>query len=200
MSIDKLNFNNTINVEDEWFINENLDLAYLSTLTSDSVPSHTSTDIDSDLVYSMHALTSLHVLIRSSFMTHEKASDALGAFFKVPAKYTAQKTILFGRIESESMTSESLEGDFVCPWFFHYVKKWHCTMEKIGYDLTKRYVLNFDKGRQALLWSFVLKDKTLNYYHKTRRGLGYVFTLISSDPKSEKWVHHTTHREHHCGR
>jgi len=28
MSIDTPNFNTTTNVEDEWFINENLDLAY----------------------------------------------------------------------------------------------------------------------------------------------------------------------------
>jgi len=35
MSIDKLNFNIIANVEGEWFINENLDLAYLSVLASD---------------------------------------------------------------------------------------------------------------------------------------------------------------------
>ena len=33
-NVDKLNFNNTANVEGEWFINENLDLAYFSTLAS----------------------------------------------------------------------------------------------------------------------------------------------------------------------
>jgi len=33
-SIDKLDFNNTANDEGEWFINEDLDLAYFSTLAS----------------------------------------------------------------------------------------------------------------------------------------------------------------------
>jgi len=38
--------------------------------------------------------------------------------------------------------------------------------------------------------SFVLKGKDPNYYHKTRRGLGYVTTPISSDLESEKEVYH----------
>ena len=56
MSIDKLDFNNTANVEGEWFINENLDLTYLSSLASDSIPSDTSTDVESNHVSAMHAL------------------------------------------------------------------------------------------------------------------------------------------------
>ena len=47
-SIDELNSNTTANVEGKWFINENLDLAYFFAIASDSVPSDTSTDIDSD--------------------------------------------------------------------------------------------------------------------------------------------------------
>ena len=47
-SIDKLDFTTTVDVEGEWFINENLDLAYFSAFAFDSVPSDTSTDIDSD--------------------------------------------------------------------------------------------------------------------------------------------------------
>jgi len=35
MSIDKLDINTTANVEGEWFINENLDLAYFSAFASD---------------------------------------------------------------------------------------------------------------------------------------------------------------------
>ena len=50
MSIDKLDVNNTADIEGEWFINENLDLAYSSVVTSESVPSDTSTDMDSDPV------------------------------------------------------------------------------------------------------------------------------------------------------
>jgi len=47
-SIDKLDFDATINVEGEWFIKKNLDLAYFSAFASDSVLSHNSTDVDSD--------------------------------------------------------------------------------------------------------------------------------------------------------
>ena len=59
-SIDKLDFDTTANIEGKWFINEDLDLAYFSALDSDSVPSYTSTDVDSDHVSAMHALTLLH--------------------------------------------------------------------------------------------------------------------------------------------
>ena len=85
-SIDKLDFNNTANVEGEWSINENLDLAYLYALASDYVPSDFSIDINSDILSTIDALTSLHTPIRSSFIVHEKTSDAQGAFFEVPAK------------------------------------------------------------------------------------------------------------------
>jgi len=38
-NIGKLGSDTTANIEDEWFINENLDLAYFFAFTSDSVPS-----------------------------------------------------------------------------------------------------------------------------------------------------------------
>jgi len=34
------------------------------------------------------------------------------------------------------------------------------------------------------------KGKAPDFYHKIRRGLGYVSTPISPDFESEKWVHH----------
>ena len=104
MSIDKLDFNNTANVEGEWFITENLDSTYLSSLASDSIPPDTSTDVESNRVSAMHALTSLHAPRRLFFMTHERVCDTHGAFFKVPVKYKGQKPILFGRIKSEPIS------------------------------------------------------------------------------------------------
>ena len=50
--------------------------------------------------------------------------------------------------------------------------------------------LNFGKGRRSLLWSFVPKAKTPDYYHRTRRGLGYVSTPIPSASKSEESLYH----------
>jgi len=70
--IDKLNFNNTANYIGERFINEDLDLAYFFMLASYSIPSDTSTNVDSDFVSAMHALASLHTPIRLCFMTHER--------------------------------------------------------------------------------------------------------------------------------
>jgi len=47
-SADKLDFNTTINVEGEWFINEDLNLVYFSVFAFNSIPSDTNTDMDSD--------------------------------------------------------------------------------------------------------------------------------------------------------
>ena len=63
-------------------------------------------------------------------------------------------------------------------------------MERTGYDFTKRSGINFSKGKRALLRSFVPKGKDPDYYNKTRRGLDYVFTLVSSDFESEEEVYH----------
>ena len=68
MSINKLDVNNTSNDVSEWYINKELDLAYLSVFASDSVPSNTSTDVGDDPWSAIDALTSLHVLVRSSLM------------------------------------------------------------------------------------------------------------------------------------
>ena len=47
-SINKLDVNNTANDVGEWYINEELNLAYFSVFAFDSVPSDTSTDVDND--------------------------------------------------------------------------------------------------------------------------------------------------------
>jgi len=39
-------------------------------------------------------------------------------------------------------------------------------MEKMRYSLTKNSGLNFDKGRQTLIRSFVPKGKAPDYYQK----------------------------------
>jgi len=136
-SIDKLDFNNTANDVGEWYINENLDLAYLSALASNFVPSDTSTGVDSDPLFTIDVLTSLHVAVRSSFMVHEKTNDAQGAFFEVPAKHKDQKSILFGRFESEPMTHEISEDDFESPQFSHYKWNSHCIMKNMDTTLPR---------------------------------------------------------------
>ena len=56
-SIDKLNFDTTVNVEGEWFINENFRFGLLLCICLDSVSLVTSTNVDSDLWSVMNALT-----------------------------------------------------------------------------------------------------------------------------------------------
>jgi hypothetical protein len=47
-------------------------------------------------------------------------------------------------------------------------------MEKMGYDLHQGQGLNFGKGRCIPLQPFVPKGKSIHYYDRSRRGLGYV--------------------------
>jgi len=125
-SVDKLYFDATANIEDEWFINVNLDLANFFMFDSDSVLIDTSTDVDSDSWSAIDALILLHVPIKSSLMVCEKISDARKAFFEVPAKRKDQKLILFGRIESELITFES-SGDESDPPNSFIMDKSHIT-------------------------------------------------------------------------
>ena len=67
MSINKLDVSNTADDVDEWYIIEELNLAYFSMFTSDSVPLDTSTDIHDD-PWSVDALTSLQAPVKSSLM------------------------------------------------------------------------------------------------------------------------------------
>jgi len=76
MSINKLDVNNAADDIGEWYINEELDLAYFSVFASDSVPSDTSTDVSYDLWSTIDTLTSLHVPVRSSLTVYQSVSDA----------------------------------------------------------------------------------------------------------------------------
>jgi len=132
------------------------------------VPSDTSTDVDDDPWSAIDALTSLHVPMRSSLMVYQDVSDAQGSLLMVPARRKGQNQILFGRVESKSMTREDSESDDEYPQFSHYEPNVFKMMENMGYDLTNGPGLNFDKGRRTLLRSFVPKGKAPDYYHQTR--------------------------------
>ena len=75
-SINKLDVNNTADDVGEWYINEELNLAYFSVFASDSVPSDTSTEVDNDPWSVMDVLTSLHVPMKSSLKTYQDVGDA----------------------------------------------------------------------------------------------------------------------------
>ena len=107
-SIGKLNFDTSANVEGEWFINEDLDLTYFSVFASDSVPSDTSTDMDSNPWLAMKALTSLRAPTKPFLLVCEKIGSAHDTLFEVPARRKDQKSILFGRIEIEPVACENL--------------------------------------------------------------------------------------------
>jgi len=93
-SINKLDVNNTTNDVGEWYINEELDLAYFFVFASDFVPSDTNTNVDDDPWSAIDALTSLQVPVRSSLMVYQSVGDAQESFFEVSARRKGQKLIL----------------------------------------------------------------------------------------------------------
>ena len=111
MSINKLDVDNTANDVGGWYINEELNLAYLSVFASDSVSSDTSTEADNDPWSAMDALTSLHVPVKSSFETYQDVGDAQESIFMVPVRWKGQKSILIGQIKSEPMPREESESE-----------------------------------------------------------------------------------------
>ena len=86
MSIVNFGFDTIANVKCEWFINEDLDLAYFSMFASDSVLSDINTDMDSDPWSAINTLTSLRAPIKSSLLIREKIGGTHNVFFEVPAK------------------------------------------------------------------------------------------------------------------
>jgi len=113
-----------------------------------------------------------------------------GSFFEVPARRKDQKLILFGRVKSKSMTCEDSESKTELPQFSHYESNLFRMMENMGYDLTSGPGLNFGKGRRTLLRFFIPKGKAPDYYHRTRKGLGYVSTPILLASESEESLYH----------
>jgi len=149
-SINELDVNNPANDVGEWYINEELDLAYFSVFASDSMPLDTSTDVEDDPWSAIESLISLHVPVKSSLMVYQDVGDAQGLLFMVPARCKGQRPILFGRVESKSMTREDSESNDESPQFSHYEPNVLRMMENMGYDLTDGPSLNFSKGRRTL--------------------------------------------------
>jgi len=131
-SINKLNVNNTVDDVGEWYINEELNLAYFSMFASNSVPSDTSTEVDNDRWSAMNALTSLHVPTKSSLKTYQDVGDAQESVFMVPVRRKGQKLILFRRIKSELMSREDSESENKSPQFSHYELNVLRMMESMG--------------------------------------------------------------------
>jgi len=87
------------------------------------------------------------------------------------------------------MTYEDSERETEPLQLSHYEPNILRMMENMGYDLTSGSGLNFSKGRRTQL-SFVPKGKAPDYYHRTRRGLGYVSTPIPSASESKESLYH----------
>jgi len=108
--------------------------------------------------------------MKSSLKTYKDVGDVQESLFMVPARRKGQEPILFGRIKSELMSRKNSESENESSQFSHYEPNVLRMMENMGYDLPNGPGLNFSKGRRTLFRSFVPKEKTPDYYHRTRGG------------------------------
>ena len=87
MSIDKLDIYSTANTEGEWFINEDLDLAYLSAFASDSVHWRGQWSLVSNECSNIIMCTDEVIPLGT-----RKDRDTYNAFFEVSAKANSIRT------------------------------------------------------------------------------------------------------------
>lgn len=185
-STNKYDVINTININGEWYINEGIELAYLSACPSKSVPSNTDTDIDDDDdagaeigddVWSVvDALTLLQVPMKSSLFTEDRIYDVQGAFLKVLARRRHQKPILLGRCETGEpvdywiFDKKTERSEYTPMKFYIYDLRTHRMIENKGFDLKKNPSLNLGKGVCTLLPPIVQKEWTLAISMKPEKG------------------------------
>lgn len=58
-------------------------------------------------------------------------------------------------------------------------------MEKMGYNFKKKLGLSYEKRVRTQPLTLAPKMKDIDYYDKTRRGLGYVFDPLTSASDSD---------------
>ena len=114
--------------------------------------------------------------------------DGDRAIFIVPPSQKDQSLIIFDRINSQISTSVISDKDLESPQFFHYAWPARHMMKRMGYDLSRREGLNFEKVQCILLQPFVPKGKSANYYNQTHKGLRYVTSTTTSDSVEESSV------------
>lgn len=181
-------------------------MAYSSACASDSIPSDTSTKFDNDVWLAIYALTLLQALIKSSFLAEDKIDNIQGIFFEVPARWRHQKSIYFGRTQTEIVAKdpnliffdrtkvefvihEDSEDQTRSPDFSNKDSKGIRMMKYLGYDFKKKLGPNFVNEMRTRLHPFIPKRKDISYYHETRRGLRCV-NSNPSDSKYEESVYH----------
>lgn len=125
-----------------------------------------------------------------SFMPKEWVYDAYDAFFKVLAKKGGRKPILFGRFEAKVKVlgpSKTKEG----PLEFNQLNsKVICMVQNMGCNFRDKHVLNFSKGVRTQPLPSTLNGKSNDYYHRTKRELGYIFDFYASTSEFDDSVCH----------
>lgn len=122
IDFNKINVIDIADEADEWVIDENIKFSYVPAVSSDSIPSCTSTEIDS--LPALEMLTTFYLSIRSSLLFWSKITGEQGVVFEVPSQQPDKKPIEFGRVMTKSdknQNSESNEQTLL--QFYHYEQK-----------------------------------------------------------------------------
>lgn len=105
----------------------------------------------------------------------------------MPARWPYQQPIIFRKVKSwPEVRTDNKSNNQAASQFSHYEQIFYQMMKKMSYNLTRKLGLNFGRGRQDLLCSFIPQEKNPDYYHKTCRGLRYIITFASSERECEE--------------
>ena len=137
--------NDTVELDDEWVINENIAFDY--SLCHDNV------------ILATEPLTSYHLPIPSSMKACAYVEDSHGSTFIVPPTKANQQPITFGKIQPRAYILGDSEEELPPPQFYHYSRTSRKIMERMGYNLSQGDGLNFGKGRRIPLRPFVPEGK-----------------------------------------
>lgn len=179
-------------------MNEIKELAYLSSCASDSICTDTCTDTcigttlnDNDEIEGRNAIWSAigefsptRATVKTSLLLKNRIYDAEGSFFKVLIHRKAQKPILFGTFKTDVKVLEPSENEESLNFYKPNSKK------NMGYNFKKKLSLNFGKRVRTKPFPSARKGKPIDYYHKTKRGLGYVSDPLISASRSDESIYH----------
>lgn len=109
----------------------------------------------------------------------------------LPDKKGGWKPILIGRFKVEVKILELSKSKGKLLDLYQPNPKVIRIMENVGYNFKDKLSLNFDNEVRTQSLPFAQKGKSIDYYHMSKRGLGYISIFYASASESDGSVSHS---------
>lgn len=108
-SLGKFSVTDVVDEAGDWVINEDIDIAYMPVVASNSLPSYTNTEVDR--LFELETLITFHLPIQSSLISHSEIVVDKNAIFEVPARQSNQRPIVFENVKTQFRQDSDSEND-----------------------------------------------------------------------------------------